>query len=113
MATATTATPIPIPAFAPLLKPLLEVGIAFPVLLVFGIPVPVAIDVLLLLPLVLVLVLVAIGSPTVVDSALAVGNTINTGLFAPYPAEMFGRRSKLQDDTPCHTSSTSWEPLYG
>jgi hypothetical protein len=99
---APTATPTPIPVFAPPLNPLVEEGAGVPVLLA------VDVGVVLVLLLVIVPVLVAVGNSTIVKNALAVGSTVKVGLSAPYPVEVFGLGSKLQLDVPCHTRSTSW-----
>lgn len=99
--TTPTATPTPIPVFAPLFNPLIEEGAGVPVLLA------VDVGIVLVLLLVIVLVLVAVGNPMIVKTALAVGSTVKVGLLAPYPAEVFGLRSKLQLDIPYYTRSTS------
>jgi len=94
------------PAFAPLLNPLLGEGTGVPVSLELESPAPVdAADPLL--------ELAGVPKPKVVGVARAVGKTMKFGLLAPFPAVVFGLRSKLQLETPAHTSCTSCEPLYG
>jgi hypothetical protein len=88
------------PAFAPLLSPLFKDGVSF----VLESPSPVAVDVL-------PFVLAGEPNPTVVGTARAVGNTMNKGLSAPFPAVVLGLRLKLQLETPFQTSGMSCEPL--
>ena len=84
-AISTIATPTPIPAFAPLERPLLGEDVGVGVLLVFGSPVPVSLDVGEELALVDISLVVGDGTrkPTVVGVALAVNTTWILGLFAP------------------------------
>ncbi len=110
-AMAPTATAIPMPALAPLLNPLFEVVWEVSVELLG----PVAVEAAELVlddegkPAVDEAELVLDGepNPTVVAMALAEGRTTNTGLLAPFPAVVFGLRSKLQLEIPCHTSCMS------
>ena len=108
-AMAPTATATPMPALAPLLNPLLDGVLEVPV----GSPGPVDVEaaVLVLDNVATVdeaeLVLDGELSPTVVATAPAEGRTKNTGLLAPCPAVVFGLRSKLQLEIPCHTSCMS------
>ena len=95
-AMAPRATAIPMPALAPLLNPLFEGEWEVSVELLG----PVAVEA----P---ELVLDGEPSPTVVATALAEDRTTNMGLLAPFPAVVFGLRSKLQLEIPCHTSCMS------
>jgi hypothetical protein len=106
-----TATAIPMPALAPLLNPLFE-GVWEVSVELLG---PVAVEAPELVlddegnPTVdwTELVLGGEPNPTVVATALAEGRTTNTWLLAPFPAVVFGLRSKLQLEISCHTSCMS------
>jgi len=110
-AMAPRATAIPMPALAPLLNPLFEGEWEVSVELLG----PVAVEAPELVlddegkPAVDEAELVLDGepSPTVVATALAEDRTTNMGLLAPFPAVVFGLRSKLQLEIPCHTSCMS------
>jgi hypothetical protein len=110
-AMAPRATAIPMPALAPLLNPLFEGEWEVSVELLG----PVAVETPELVlddegkPAVDEAELVLDGepSPTVVATALAEDRTTNMGLLAPFPAVVFGLRSKLQLEMPCHTSCMS------
>jgi hypothetical protein len=110
-AMAPRATAIPMPALAPLLNPLFEGEWEVSVELLG----PVAVETPELVlddkgkPAVDEAELVLDGepSPTVVATALAEDRTTNMGLLAPFPAVVFGLRSKLQLEIPCHTSCMS------
>jgi hypothetical protein len=125
-AMAPRATAIPMPALAPLLNPLFEgewevsvellgpVAVEAPELVLDDEGKPAVDEAELVLgdegkPAVDEAELVLDGepSPTVVATALAEDRTTNMGLLAPFPAVVFGLRSKLQLEIPCHTSCMS------
>lgn len=88
-----TATPIPMPAFAPMLSPPLlesdpELGVELALALALGVPSLEA------EPVSVAATPGVLSSETTEGVALAVERTKIVGLFAPYPYDVLGRRSK-------------------
>lgn len=106
-----SATPIPIPAFAPVLRPLDAVVVlaaaAAAEVAVAAVPEPVDDEV----GEGVAVEDVPAPKPRVVAWGRCDDNNANTGLFAPNPAVVLGLKSKLHSETPWKLRATSMEPL--